>query len=60
MLPYSIKLASQNAIQIFMLSFDVSLDTMRKPTIIYSVKTFLVLKKSLHDEKVLLSTKNLR
>ena len=39
-----------------MFSFDVSFDTMRKSTIIFSDKHFGA-QKSLHDETVLLSTK---
>ena len=43
----------------FMFSFDVSFDTMRKSTIIFSDKHFGA-QKILHGETVLLSTKNLR
>ena len=43
----------------FMFSFDVSFDIMRKSTIILQIIIFGA-QKSLHDETVLLSTKNLR
>ena len=43
----------------FMFSFDVSFDIMRKSTLYFHIHIFGA-QKSLHDETVLLSTKNLR
>ena len=43
----------------FMFSVDVSFDIMRKSTIIFQINIFGA-QTSLHDETVLLSTKNIR